>query len=143
MEWIFVTAVLVLCVYHRTFRRVTAVLAMVALLGLGSFVGYMLYTNHQQELARVSSPAVATGRDLSQELFGTPPVTLPDLPDRPPGTDQEARAAELARKAIARLRDEQARRDRIAALEARVTRSTRQESVEERWQRLMRESRQP
>ena len=138
MEWIFVTAVLVLFVYHATFRRwlvrLALVAVLVAVLGYGALFGYVQYTNHQEAKERM---AHTTPPQERQAL----PVTLPDLPDRPPVTEQDIRDAQEAREAIARLRDQQARRDRIAALEARVNQPARQESVEERWQRLMRESR--
>lgn len=41
MEWIFVTAVLVLFVYHRTFRRVVSWLALLAALGGALLVAWM------------------------------------------------------------------------------------------------------
>ena len=127
MEWIFVTAVLVLFVYHATFRRWLVRLALVAALVTATLGGVMLYQARQQPTLHHASARSAP--------------MLPDLPDRPPVTEQDSRDAQEAREAIARLRDQQARRDRIAALEARVNQPARQESVEERWQRLMRESR--
>ena len=89
MHWIFAAVVLVLCVYHRTFRHICLSLAAVAVLLVGGVVVWTSFPSKQ--VVPVSAPQPSdtasealyrdvygtapppAGRDLSQELFGTPP----------------------------------------------------------------------
>lgn len=129
MVWIFLTVVLVFFVVDRTFRHVMYGLAAFASVAL--VVVVLLYTH----ATRPQPITPVAGRDLSQELCpaapNTPTTRTSELvqavsapPRTPDGKDPYAREA----------------RARLAQLRQRLQHH---ETTEERWQRLMRQSRQP
>lgn len=95
MVWIFLSVVIVLCVYHRTFRRVVVGVGLVTALGFG----LLLYQSRPQptptvqptadlrhsiynELYGTTEQPTARGRDLSGELFDTPQDPAPSTQGR-------------------------------------------------------------
>ena len=94
MEWLFLTAVLVLFVYHRTFRYVVILLAFLAGLGLGIVLlvtsGFFAWDGWPPvvQASFVCLVALLCG-SVVVKLLSLPPITAP--PDHFPSPTPPAR----------------------------------------------------